>query len=1268
MKLFAALAGVLIVTAEPWLQDVPPYQRLLKDDDAKKVEALEGELAELRRAGKFGEAIRPAEQIVQIRTRVQGADHWQAADARGALELCRLLRDRPVKDQDDYASSFRLMREASELSAKARYKEVDVLLRRVLEINRRVLGEDHHHTAACYANLASNLGDQVKHAEAEPLYRRAVEIDRRVLGPDHPDTAASINSVAYSLDQQAKYADAGPLFREALEIRRRVLGPDHQSTAGSYNNLAANLDSQGKYDEAEPLYRQALEIWRRVLGENDQYTATSYNNLGANLVQQGKDADAEPLFRRALAIWQDVLGEDHLNTASACGNLGSSLRQQGKYAEADTLYRRSLGIRRRTLGEEHPATAIGYSNLASSVREQGKYAEAEPLYRQALEIRRRTLGEDHPDTAIGYNELAVNLNRQGRYVEADDLHRRALEIRLRVLGEDHPDTAASYNNRAVNLAEQDDYAAAEPLYRQALAICRHKLGENHPNTVASYNNVASILSFQGKYAEGERLFREALEMRRQAFGDNVDTATCYNNLASNLCKQGKNGEAVALYERALDIRRRVLGEEHPSTATTYKNVASNLNDQGKYAEAEEMWIKAADAFEVARRHVALVGLDRAAFAADKSPLQPLAAVQARRGKLAEAYRHLEASFARGLLDELSTRQLQPLSDPEQAQEQSLVRSIVRLDGRLRDLLAPGDQAELKRERVEELERERDRLVLELRRFEEGLTTKYGVAAGAVYGLDAIQKHLSPDTALLAWVDIQSEPHAADPNGEHWACVVRSRGEPIWVKLPGGGSDGAWTAEDNRLPDAVRTLLTDRSEESADRLRQLVARLSEQRLASVERCLGDTGDSKVRHLVVLPSSWMRGIPIEILTDKFTISYAPSGTLFAWLREQRKETITKPEQLQLLALGDPNFPEPPQEDKQPPMPEHGLLVAKVLLGSSAAKAGIRRGDVLVKYGEKNLRRPEDLMTSPTDDTPGTAKEEIALEIWREGMRVVARVPPGRLGVQMAKEPAPDALLAQRAADQLVRGALDKYYPRLAGTRAEVEAIAGLFSKARKLMGQEATEKALEELAESGELKQFRYLHLGTHGELDTERAMLSALILADERSPDHLDVLVSGKPYYDGRLTAAQMARWRLDADLVTLSACQTALGRHAGGEGYLGFSQALLLAGARSLVLSLWKVDDTATALLMSRFYQNLLDKRDELKAPMPKAAALVEAKRGLHGLDAKQVEDLVKQHKLTSSEERVGKKTGPPRDTVARVRPFEHPYFWSAFILIGDPD
>jgi CHAT domain-containing protein len=142
-----------------------------------------------------------------------------------------------------------------------------------------------------------------------------------------------------------------------------------------------------------------------------------------------------------------------------------------------------------------------------------------------------------------------------------------------------------------------------------------------------------------------------------------------------------------------------------------------------------------------------------------------------------------------------------------------------------------------------------------------------------------------------------------------------------------------------------------------------------------------------------------------------------------------------------------------------------------------------------------------------------------------------------------------------------------------------------------------------------------------------------------------------------------------AELVTLSACETARGRFAGGEGFIGFTQSLLLSGGRSVCLSLGKVDDTATALLMRRFYANVLSVAG---AARPKAEALAEAKAWLRGLSRAEAEALAADR---SDGEARGKGAPLRRPAAPAVppgavedRPSAHPYYWAAFVLIGDPD
>jgi CHAT domain-containing protein len=114
-----------------------------------------------------------------------------------------------------------------------------------------------------------------------------------------------------------------------------------------------------------------------------------------------------------------------------------------------------------------------------------------------------------------------------------------------------------------------------------------------------------------------------------------------------------------------------------------------------------------------------------------------------------------------------------------------------------------------------------------------------------------------------------------------------------------------------------------------------------------------------------------------------------------------------------------------------------------------------------------------------------------------------------------------------------------------------------------------------------------------------------------------------------------------------------------------------LSGAQSICLSLWKVDDTATALLMQRFYANLLGKRAGLDRPLPKAVALAEAKSWLRNLSSEEAALLAAQvsESVTRGKGRPAKPLvvpDSPHEPQEKERPFAHPNYWAGFILIGD--
>jgi tetratricopeptide (TPR) repeat protein len=1255
----------------------PPLPRNLTAQEQKEVDALEARLQRHVAAGQFEQAAQLAEQIVAFRKHRQGAGHWETTDARFEVATWQSLARVPEGDRAAVVRAKVRTAEGRALRERGRYREAEKPLREALGICRKVLGEEHAETASGYDRLASCLDKQGRSSEALPLARRALAIREKVLGEQHPDTASSCNTVAVCLGGQGKYTEGLALVRRALAIHRKALGEEHPDTAGSYQNVAFCLGQQGKHDEALLLHRRALAIHLRLHGEHHAATASSLSHTARSLLQQGKYAQALPLYDRALAVLRQVHGKEHPATAVGCNNLGSCLLMLNRDAEALPHFQGALRIFRAVHGEQHPHTAVGCLSVARCLERQRKYVEAQPLFERALAICRKVHGEQHPLTGSVYSSLASCMDNQGKYGEAVALYQRSLTIHLELLGEKHSHTADSLNNLAYCLHQQGKYGEALPLHQRALAIRLEVHGEQHRATANSFNNVASCLLYQGKTREALPLFRRALVIESRVLGEkHLQTATSCNNVALCLQKQGQRGEALKLYQRALAIMLEVSGEHHANTAICCMNVALCLSEQGKHDEARTLyqralainlqvhgtqhphtavaWNSLASSFarlerwseglrliqaslpdqEAARFQAAATGFDRAlAAASTASPHALLAAGLARLAQPRNALRHAELALARGLLDDLAG------SDrPQRDRLATLSAELDHLGQRLVPLLGlsalSAEQTALRDQLVRRrrtLETERARLASE-------------ASARQVLPLEHIQRHIPADAALVLWLDELDE---------HLGCVLRQEGSPAWVSLRGSGPGGSWTNEDTSLPERCYARLTDPRAGAAFR-----EQLYRQRLAPLQEHL-----QGVKHLLVVPTGAMAAVPVEALTERWVVSYVPSGSAFA----RAAELSRKPRSTAALVLADPAFTG--TAPTYPPGPAHGLLVKAVVSGSLAARVGLRAGDVLLEYAGKTLKAPDDL---------GATKggEWVAVKLWRQGKTLSGRIPTGTLGVVVDQRPLAVALAAWRAGERsllaLTRG---KEWTPLPGTRLEAQALASLLPKAKLLLGSAASEQTLEEMASSGKLKGLSLLHLATHGEANPTRPLDTALILAQDRLPGPKEQearVLGGKKPLQGRLTVDTILRtWQLDAELVTLSACQSGLGADARGEGMLGFAQALLQKGARSVLLSRWKVDDSATALLMVRFYENLLGKREGLKRPLPRAEALSEAKQWLRTLPRRQAEKLVERlaggQLRGTIDEALPLVKGKPAKLPEGDRPFAHPYYWAAFVLIGDP-
>ncbi|WP_437586062.1 tetratricopeptide repeat protein [Sorangium sp. So ce1000] len=1168
---------------------------------------LHARVVELERAGRYDEAIPLARRALDLRENALGPEHPDVAQSLHSL--ARLLQ------------------------AKGDYTAAEPLYRRALAIREKVLGSEHLEVAQSLHSLARLLHARGDYAAAEPLYRRALAIREKALGLDHPEVADSLDGLAALFEAKGDYAAAEPLFRRALAIVERALGPEHPSVAHGLNNLAALLEAKGDYAAAEPLYRRALAIWEKALGPEHPDVANALNNLAALLATKGDPAAAEPLFRRALAIVEKTLGPEHPDVANALNNLAALLATKGDPAAAEPLYRRALAIWEKALGPEHPDVAISLNNLAGLLKAKGDYAAAEPLYRRALAIWEKALGPEHPHVADALNNLASLLQAKGDHAAAEPLYRRALALRERALGPEHPHVAQSLNSLAMLLYAKGDYAAAEPLFRRALAIWEKALGPAHPHVANALNNLALLLEATGDYAAAEPLLRRALAVLERALGpEHPHVATAMNNLALLLQAKGDYAAAEPLLRRALAIRERALGPEHPHVATTLTNLAGALLPKGDYAAAELLYRRAAAIWERAlgseHPHVAnaLNNLAELLWVkGDYAAAEPLfrRALAIREKALGPEHPHVATTvnnlatllLAQGdyaAAEPLYRRALTILEKALGPEHPRVAAALNNLAALLWASAAPTRALPLMQRAAAILERVMTSvLATSSERQKHAFTLKVQGYTDMAVSLHVRALPDRADAARLALAGLLRHKGRVLDAMTDMLGQLRARGRPedqakltlltsLRGELATRSLSGPAPGEDlSRYSDALAKLRADAEALEQDLAARYKALAAERRAVTVETvqaALGP-GAALVEVALVQPfdpratSSRWYGDPhyvayvLHPTGDPSWVELGPAAPIDALVGAARAA----------LSTADPRYAEAARA-----LDEKVMRPVRQLLGEAHEVYLSPDGELnLVPFAALVDERGQFLLARYRFTYLTSGRDLLRLQVTRTESPRSSPLVLGNPAYDDEGGAAPTGAPSGRRSDAM--GTMQ--FGPLRWTESEARGVANLLPNARLKLDKDATEAAVKALDGPS------IVHMATHGFfLAQPRA---GLHVPDEARPfvtllqpgalpplPENPLLRSGLALAganlrrsgseDGVLTALEVAGLNLwGTKLVVLSACDTGIGTLSRGEGVYGLRRALVLAGADSQIMSLWKVADKETQALMTAYYGRL---------------------------------------------------------------------------------
>ena len=301
------------------------------------------------------------------------------------------------------------------------------------------------------------------------------------------------------------------------------------------------------------------------------------------LVDRIKPVEAKPVVERLLAVTREQRGENHHEMVVALHWAAYVAQQSGRYAEAVQIWEKSLAIQEKLPAKDALWFSRTLHMLAGVARDQFDFPRAENLAKRALEIRENALGPDHPET-VGVVRTLGRLSKQnGNFAQAELLFLRAVAA-LERAGRDYEsvltETLGSLGHLYLDLGDLDK---AEPLLVRALKMNESLLGLEHPRTINSLNGLGSVRRYRGELAEAEALFQRTLRLLEKQNGPD-DVALCWplHHLAYVYLRLNRFSEAEALLERMLAIIRAKHGSAHPDLNPALETLGQLHERRGEY--------------------------------------------------------------------------------------------------------------------------------------------------------------------------------------------------------------------------------------------------------------------------------------------------------------------------------------------------------------------------------------------------------------------------------------------------------------------------------------------------------------------------------------------------------------------------------------------------------------------------------------------------------------------------------------------------------------
>jgi CHAT domain-containing protein/Tfp pilus assembly protein PilF len=969
--------------------------------------------------------------------------------------------------------------------------------------------------------------------------------------------------------QKFKLDSAELYFQNASELFLK-----HNYITGyiqSKYSVADILIQRNKYKQAETIINEIEKMTLDNYGENFSFLTFIYYGKGIINASKGKQDSAIVYYLKAYTIDSKSEKPNEFHQSNIYAGLGNAYTEKGMPDNALQYYEKDLSIKKKILGENHPMTAVALNNIANLYRSKGQYDKALEYIEKALNLSLNAYGKNNYETAKYYAVKGSIYQDKNQNDLALEFYKTALNIDKAVFGERHKAIADILNSIGIIYNKLEDYDKALIYFKDAYDMQIDLLGEDHPDLAGTSNNIANILRVQNKYESSIKYYEKAVAIKIKYFGTNhPELAVFYNNMGINYFSIKNYPSALQYYLKAVEIIQSNYGENYPGVISMYLNIGDIYRTLNQYDKSLSYYQKS-------------ISANIKSFKPDTTDLY---------------------------------------TNPKIETCYDIIKLLNSLEGKARAL----DELYLEQQDKKIIEASYDTYILCDSVISIARSTVEKKADKITLGNST--KNIYENAVILAKTlsDITFDKNKSEEYIKK-AFYFAENNKAVVLSEAVSASEAEYFIE---LPEDLRNKEKSLKISISDIEKELAEEIDNQKIRLLEDSLFEMNDQlrklnnhieavypKYHKLKYKPLSFSVDEIQKYLDEETAVrSFFMGEDVFIFF------TITK----HSITLSSNDIP----IDLRSKVVDFNRYITSgyqtdfknyadaaygfySMLFPDAIPVQVRNL-IIIPDGILGILPFESFLTEKYQGNYSDFKNfPFLIKKYKVNYAYSAGLLLKTLGNSTNGKPDTWLGIAPVFENLTERMINNVNVTELPGTRTEIQNIENILQMNNFVTKSVFDKAANESFIKSIDLIQYKYIHIATHGIVNTDEPQLSGLFFYPESQTKN-SVLFSGEIY-----------NLKMNADLVVLSACETGLGQVSKSEGIIGLSRALLYAGAKNIIVSLWKVSDESTTQLMTDFYNNLISFNFD------KTKSLHEAKLKM----------------------------------IARGDAFSHPFFWSPFILIG---